>query len=185
MKQVLKPIEPPFPPDVAKVLERYPKDRDGYIIRLFRVFANSMRFLTTKGVVNLLDQDSPLSMREREIVILRVTADKDCEYEWGVHVTAFSKAAGLTREQVEATRLAAADAPCWTARERLLIRCVDELCEHATIGDGTYEQLQTHWDLAQQLEILALCGNYHTVSFVANTSRIALEETAARFPVAA
>jgi alkylhydroperoxidase family enzyme len=185
MKHVLQPIDPPFTAEVAKVLERYPQDREGYIIRLFRVFANSMRFLTSKGVVNLLDRDSPLPMREREIVILRVTANSDCEYEWGVHVTAFSKAAGLTREQVEATRLGPADADCWSTRERLLIRSVDELCEDAMIRDGTYEQFQAFWDLPQQLEILALAGNYHTVSFVANTARVELEETGARFPSAA
>jgi alkylhydroperoxidase family enzyme len=182
MKQVLQPIEPPFPAEVAKIFERYPQDRDGYILRLFRVFANSMRFLTTKGALNLLDRDSPLSMREREIVILRVTANNDCEYEWGVHVTAFSSAAGLSEAQIAATRLAGPAADCWTCREGLLVRCVDELCAHATISDEIYGAFQETWDLAQQLEIMALCGNYHTVSFVANTARIAPEETAARFP---
>jgi alkylhydroperoxidase family enzyme len=185
MKQELKPIEPPFPPEVAKIFERYPQDRDGYIIKLFRVFANSSRFLTSKGVTNLLDADSPLKLREREIIILRVTANRDCEYEWGVHVTAFSTAAGLTEEQTSATRLEPDDAECWTHKERLLIRCVDELCQHATILDDTYEQFQVHWDLIQQLEIIALCGNYHTISLVANASRLTPEDTGARFPFCA
>lgn len=81
MKHVLKPIEPPFSPDVAEIFAQYPQGKDGYIIRLFRVFANSMRFLTKKGALNLLDKESPVSLREREIAILRVTANKDCEYE--------------------------------------------------------------------------------------------------------
>ncbi len=183
MKHTLKPIEPPFSAEVAKVFEQYPRGDDGYIILLFRVFANSIRFLTKKGVLNLLDKDSPLTLREREIVILRATANKDCEYEWGVHVTAFSKAAKLTHEQVTATRLGEDDAKCWTPKESLLVRCVDELCQHAKIQDDTYEQFQERWDLEQQLEILALCGNYHTVSFVANTSRIPREETGAKFPI--
>lgn len=183
MKNVLKPIEAPFPPEVAAILERYPRGKDGYIISLFRVFANSLRFLGSKGVANLLDDESPLTLREREIVILRVTARTDCEYEWGVHVSAFSRAAGLTPAEVAATRLADHEADCWSKPERLLIRCVDELCEHATIGDETYEGFQECWSLEQQLEILALVGNYHTVSFVANCSRLAPEEGAARFPV--
>ena len=185
MRQELKPIDPPFPSEVASIFERYPKDRDGYILRLFRVFANSMRFLTSKGALNLLDKESPLSLREREIVILRVTANRDCEYEWGVHVTAFARAADLTDEQIAATRTAGSDVGCWTARERLLIRSVDDLCAHARICDDAYAAFQAHWDLAQQLEIMALCGNYHTVSFVANTARIELEEMAARFPAGA
>ena len=144
---------------------------------------NSIRFLTKKGVLNLLDKDSPLTLREREIVILRVTANKDCEYEWGVHVTAFAKAAKLTHEQIVATRLREDDAKCWTPKESLLVRCVDELCTHAKIQDDTYERFQECWDLEQQLEILALCGNYHTVGFVANTSRLPSEQTAAKFPI--
>jgi len=183
MKPVLKPLEPPYSAEVAKIFKRYPQNDDGYIILLFRVFANSIRFLTNKGVLNLLDKDSPLALREREIVILRVTANLRCEYEWGVHVSTFAKAAKLTNEQIAATRLAENDAECWTPRESLLVRCVDELCTHAKIQDDTYKQFQECWDLEQQLEILALCGNYHTVGFVANTSRIPPEDMGAKFPI--
>ena len=44
------------------------------------------------------------------------------------------------------------------------------------------EDFQKSWNLEQQLEILALCGAYHTISFVANTSRLALEPFAEKFP---
>ena len=62
-------------------------------------------------------------------------------------------------------------------KEQLLIKCVDDLCTYAKIQDRNYQRFQETWDLAQQLEILALCGNYHIVSFVANTTRLALEKT--------
>jgi hypothetical protein len=181
MKHVLKPIEQPFSPEVAAIFARYPQGKDGYVIQLFRVFANSMRFLTKKGALNLLDNESPLSIHEREIIILRVTANNNCEYEWGVHVTAFAKRAKLTDEQVAATRLAGSANGCWTHPECLLIDCVDQLCENAVIENPTYEQFQNQWNLEQQLEILALCGNYHLISFVANTSRIDPETAMARF----
>ena len=42
-------------------------------------------------------------------------------------------------------------------------------------GSGT-------WDLAQQLEILALVGNYHTISFVANSAELNKEPGAPDFP---
>jgi len=182
MKQVLKPIEQPFSPEVEKILAQYPRSSDGKIIKLFRVFANSLRFLTNKGVVNLLDKDSPLSLKEREIVILRVTANTNCEYEWGVHVSVFSQAAGLSKEQIIATKLASPDVDVWSEAESLLIKSVDELCHHALIQNDTYALFQEQWSLEQQLEILSLCGNYHTVSFIANTTRISTEEMAAKFP---
>lgn len=179
-KHILKPVEEPFPAEVADILSHYPQ-RDGYILKLFRVFANSLRFLR-KGTVNLLDRESPLTMREREIVILRTSANNDCEYEWGVHVTAFAGHVGLSEEQVAATRRGAPDDPCWNDKESLLVRVVDELCRQARISDETYDEFQRNWDCAQQLEILALCGNYHTISFVANTTRLPKEDFGAAFP---
>ena len=182
MKHKLSPVEPPFTPEVAEVFKGYPQGKDGHIIQLFRVFANSMRFLNNKGVLNLLDKKSPLSLREREIVILRVTANRDCEYEWGVHVATFSKAAGLDKEQVTATRLGSDDQNCWSQTDSLLLKCVDELCFQAKIQDDTLGQFQEQWDREQQLEIMALCGNYHTICFVANTTRLSREEMGIVFP---
>ena len=180
MTNILKPMTEPFPADVSAVLEKYPTV-DGYLLKLFRTFANSLRFLA-KGVPNLLDGDSPLSMRQREIVILRTTANNKCEYEWGVHVTVFSAPAKLTKEQVAATYLHDDRAPCWTPEEALLIKVIDELCAAGTVSDAILPQFQRGWTLEQQLEILALAGTYHTVSFVANTARVELEDFGARFP---
>jgi alkylhydroperoxidase family enzyme len=182
MKHELTPVEEPFSAEVSALFAHYPKGQDGYILKLFRVFANSLRFLGAKGVLNLLDKESPLSLRERELIILRVTANRDCEYEWGIHVSVFSRAAGLSEQQVAATRLAGPDAECWTASDSLLLQCVDEICQFARIQDDSYALFQAQWSLQQQLEILALCGNYHTVSFVANTARVPLEEVGERFP---
>ena len=178
--QRLLPLDPPYPADVEAILERYPK-RDGYLLSLFRVFANSPRFLR-KGTANLLDRDSPLPMRERELVILRVCARRNCEYEWGVHVGAFAGHVGFTSEQIEATRLEPADAACWTDRERTLLTVVDELCAGGTLSDASRERFQQTWPVDAQLEILALAGNYHTISFVANVAALPPEPFAARFP---
>ncbi|HEX7035103.1 MAG TPA: carboxymuconolactone decarboxylase family protein [Pseudomonadales bacterium] len=180
MNPSLAPVPEPFSEDVAAILAGYPK-RDGYVLQLFRVFANSVRFLK-KGTVNLLDRDSPLPVRLRELVILRVTANNDCEYEWGVHVTAFAAHVGFTEEQVAATRLDDHRASCWSPEERVLLRAVDELCAAGRIMPDTYRDVRRHFSLEQQLEILALAGNYHTVCFVANTAALPPEPFGARFP---
>ena len=176
----LAPLQEPYPPEIADRLTRYPQ-RDGYILQLFRTFANSQRFLG-RAVANLLDKESPLNIRLREIAILRTTANLGCEYEWGVHVAAFARAARLTDEQVDATRLGDADSPCWALDERLMVRAIDELCHAGGINAGTYEEMSEIWTLDQQLEIIAICGKYHTISFVSNTARLAREPFAASFP---
>ena len=67
MDNRLKPIEEPFSSQISTIIEKYPQ-QGGYILKLFRVFANSIRFLK-KGTVNLLDSESPITLRQREIVI--------------------------------------------------------------------------------------------------------------------
>ena len=180
MSEKLTPLEAPFSDDVAAILEQYPQ-RDGYLLKLFRLFANSTRFLT-KGVPNLLDKESPLSMREREIVILRVTANLTCEYEWGVHVTAFAAHVGLDETQVAATKTAEPTAGCWSSDEQLLLTAIDELCAGGRIEPATYARVSEVWSKEQQLEIFALAGAYHTVSFVANSTALEGEPFGATFP---
>jgi hypothetical protein len=175
----LQPVESPYSKEVTLMFEHFPK-RDGYILKIFRVFANSTRFLK-KGVVNLLDRESPLTMRLRELVILRVTANINCEYEWGVHVAAFGAYVDFGEAELHATQHCDHHADCWASVESLLVQVVDELCVSATLNDDLRQRFQETFSNEQQLEVLALCGNYHTVSFVANVSRIAPEDFAARF----
>lgn len=176
----LRPIAPPYSKEVQAILNNYPQ-RDGYILKLFRVFANSARFLRT-GVANLLDKESPLPVRIREIVILRVTANLNCEYEWGVHVVGFGAVAELTEAQIQATRIGNSSGECWSPKESLLIQVVDEICADGKMEAATHCRFAESWTVEQQLEILALCGNYHTVCFVANTAELDGEEFGAKFP---
>lgn len=181
MKSTLKPLNPPYSKIISTAFKQYPQ-RKGYILKLFRVFANSTRFLAGKGVVNLLDEQSPLSLRERELIILRVCANKNCEYEWGVHVSIFAEKAKLTHDQIIKTRDKRLNSNCWSDREKLLLEAVDQLCEHGEMLDRTLDSFQSLWTCEEQLEILALCGNYHTISFVANVSKLQPEGFAERFP---
>lgn len=180
MSNSLHPIKEPFPEEIASLLAQYPTV-DGYLLALFKTFANSQRFLE-KGVPNLLDEESPLPLRVREIVILRVTANKNCEYEWGVHVAVFGHAAQLCETQIGATRATEIEADLWPSEEYFLMVAIDELCAAGSISDETLARFQKDWTVEQQLEILALCGTYHTVSFVANTARLPNEAFAATFP---
>lgn len=181
MPYSLDPLPEPHAPEIERLLASYPR-REGYLLQLFRVFANSERFLK-KGVANLLDRESPLTMRQREIVILRTTAQCGCEYEWGVHVAGFAKHVGLTEAQVQATTCTAALDDVWSREERCLIRVVDALGHQANLPQELLKEFQQWWNQAQQLEIIALCGNYRTVSYVANVAGLEAEPFAARFPV--
>ena len=175
-------LTPPYAPDIQAQFDRIMRGAPPLV--LFRVMAGHARAWEKFRAGGLLDR-GPLSLREREIVIDRACALNRCEYEWGVHVAVFAGPAHLTAEQVRATVLDGAAAPCWSEAERALIAAVDALHHRATLSDAEFETLSAHYDEAQILEIMLLCGFYRTVSYLAKGLALPLEETAARFPAAA
>jgi alkylhydroperoxidase family enzyme len=175
----IAPLEPPYAPEIQQQFDRIM--RGAPPLTLFRVMAGNPRAWDKFRAGSLLDR-GPLSLREREIVIDRTTARTGCEYEWGVHIALFAKAADLSDEQIRATVLGTADAACWSAAEQALIAAVDALHDSATLDDAEFTALSAHYDDAKIFEIMLLCGFYRTVSYLANGLALPLEEKAARFP---
>jgi alkylhydroperoxidase family enzyme len=173
------PLDPPYAPDVKEQFDRIM--RGAPPLMLFRVMAGHPRAWEKLRAGSLLD-GGPLSLREREIVIDRTCALNGCEYEWGVHVAIFAGPAKLSEEQVRATVLGEATAPCWSAAEQALIAAVDALHRRASLDEAEFAGLSAHYDDDQILEIIMLCGSYRTVSYLANALALPLEENAARFP---
>src|SRR6195256_2332228 len=137
----LAPLAPPYAPEIQAQFDRIMRGAPPLV--LFRVMAGHARAWEKFRAGGLLDH-SPLSLREREIVIDRTCALTGCEYEWGVHVAIFAKAAELTDEQIRATVLYDADAPCWAPGEQVLIAAVDALHHRATLSDDEFAALSTH-----------------------------------------
>src|SRR4030081_2154997 len=172
-------LEPPYAGEIQEQFDRIM--RGAPPLTLFRVVAGNARAWEKFRAGSLLD-GGPLSLRKREIVIDRTCALTGCEYEWGVHVAIFAKAAKLTDDQVRATVLGSANAPCWSAGEQALLATVDALHHRATLNGGEFAALSAHYDDAKIFEIILLCGFYRTVSYLGNGLDLPLEATAARFP---
>jgi 4-carboxymuconolactone decarboxylase len=158
-------LEAPYPTDVSETL-RSMMPPGVPPIALFRTLAKNARVLDKVRLANLLDRGS-IERRDREIVILRATARCSAEYEWGIHAVTFATRYGLTAEQVHATTQPGV-AEVWSARDALLIRCVDELHDHATLSDALWVELAASYAEDQLIELIVLAGFYHTISFVTN-----------------
>jgi alkylhydroperoxidase family enzyme len=150
-------------------------------INLFKLFARNRPMAEAMvgwGSYELSKRLS-LSMRQRELVIDRVTARCGAEYEWSVHVAHFGDRVGLTHAQlVSLTSGSPADA-CWAPDERALLLAVDELHDHHDLSDATWAALDLTDE--QRLDLLLLAGWYHAISFVARAARVPLEPGAPRF----
>lgn len=162
----LPPLEPPFPPSVAEDLGRL-MPPGVPPLKLFRTVAYNPRVLGRLRRGGLLDPGA-VTLREREIVILRTTARCGSRYEWGVHAAFFAEAAGFTQAELRATAVGAPDDPVWSERERLLIALCDALHERATVPDALWAQIRAELDPSAIIEAVALVGQYHMVSFLTN-----------------
>lgn len=176
-------LEPPFTSDVeAHLATMMPAGRPP--IGLFRMFAKHLPMsiaMSTWGRYEL-GRDLSLTLREREIVILRTCARCGCEYEWGVHVMVFAHRAGLTPAEITSLTCGLAEDPCWTtSRETMLIRLVDALHDSGDVDDELWRPAQELLDERQLLDVPLLCGWYHAICFTARTARVDLEPGAPRF----
>lgn len=173
------PLEAPYDDTVAQAFQRFlPPGMEP--LKLFRTQAHNPRVLQRMFAGNLLDPGS-IDVRARELIILRTCARCGSEYEWGVHVALFSAQAALSADEVAATLAKPGVETGLPVHESLLLRVADELHDTSTVSDGLWTELAEHYGAQQILEIIALVGNYHAVSFVTNAARVELEDFAPRF----
>ena len=178
----IAPLEPPYSPPVQAALDRV-MPNGVPPLALFRTLAVNERVFLRVMAGGLLDRGS-IGLREREIVIDRTCARCGSEYEWGVHVAFFAERVGFTASQVAATCAPETAAGAFPDRERLLIRLVDALHDEARVDDPLWAALRMEWTEEQLIELVALAGFYHLISFVTTALRIPPEPYGARFPSA-
>ena len=178
----IDPLIPPYEPAVAAQLSTM-MPAGVAPIGLFRTFARNLPMSEAMGEWGRyeLSKRLSLSMRQRELVILRVTARCACEYEWGVHLTFFGDRVGLTDEQKRSITHGLPHDRCWSIDEAALLVAVDELHDSADLGDGAWSSLESILTPDQILDLALLAGWYHAISYAANAARVALEDGAPRF----
>jgi alkylhydroperoxidase family enzyme len=174
----IAPAPAPLPPDIQNAIDKVMRGNPPLL--LFTTMARDRRLFFKFFDSGLLDRGH-LSIRQREIVIDRVTAACGAEYEWGVHVATFADKAGLTDEQVVSLTTGGPDDACWDEQDRVLIRLCDSLQASSDIDDELWAQLGARHSDQAILELLMLAGTYRTVSYLVNSLRLPLEPGARRF----
>lgn len=180
----IAPLQPPYTPEQDALLKKITPPAAPEVLALFRVLAVNPKLLERMPGWGgyLLGSAASLSLRDREVVINRVCARCGAEYEWGVHVTAFGKAAGFTDADNAAIADTASGGKGLVHRDGLLLRLVDELHDSSTVSDALWEELAALWTEPRLIELLMLAGWYHAISYVCNAARVPLERWAARWP---
>ena len=179
----ISPLDPPFEPDISQTLERMMGGAGIEPLKLFRTVAHNPHILDKfRSTGSYLLNFGTLDPKEREIVIHRTCARCGAEYEWGVHVAFYGKSVGLSQDQIDATVLGGPDDPVWDKNHSFLIRLVDELHDTSTVSDELWEEIHDLWTPTQLVELIALVGQYHLVSYFTNALQVEAEEFGAHFP---
>lgn len=176
----IEPVEPPYEPDLQARFEKIMPAGVPALV-LFRVLARDERLLQRLFAGSLLDKGN-LSLRQRELVIDRVTARCRAEYEWGVHVAFFAEGAGLRQAELYALVHGTPADPCWSLEDRLLLEIVDSLDTDCDLSDALWARARGQFSEPAIMEIIMLAGAYRTVSCLTTALRLPLEPYAARFP---
>jgi alkylhydroperoxidase family enzyme len=108
---------------------------------------------------------SSLSPRQREILIMRVGWNTQCEYQWGQHVL-MSESAGLDADDHE--RIKQGPAAGWDEPESALLAAVDELVADTMISDATWATLERHLKMEQLIDMIFTVGHYNMVAMALN-----------------
>jgi alkylhydroperoxidase family enzyme len=181
----IAPLEPPYDPEVEATLLKWMPPNSGLEpLALFRTLARH-RMLSERMRplgAGLLSKGT-LAARVRELLILRTSARCGARYEWGVHVTAFSMAAGLDEAIVQATAVTEpAQLAARTDDDGLVLRLADELHDASTLSDALFAAVADRFGETAVLEMCAVAGFYHLIAFLIGAARVAPEPWAAPFP---
>ncbi|UUU19819.1 carboxymuconolactone decarboxylase family protein [Streptomyces sp. DSM 40750] len=110
-----------------------------------------------------------LSVRTRELVILRVAWLTQAEYEWLQHVR-IARRAGVSDDEIRA--LGTPEPAGFDDTEQVLLLATDQLVGVADLDDGTWKRLRDRLGTEQLIDLVYTVGQYQTVAMAINAFRI-------------
>jgi alkylhydroperoxidase family enzyme len=172
------PAPSPLPADIQDCIDAVMKGNKPLV--LFTTLARDRRLFYKLFSGGLLDRGH-LTVRQREVVIGRVTAQCGAEYEWAVHVAAYATKAGLDERQIASLARGDASEDIWSEEDRALISLCDSLHDRCTVDDDLWDSLDNFFSVEAIMELLMLAGFYRMVSYLVNGLHLPLEPNTPRF----
>ncbi len=149
--------------------------KQGRVFNIFRTLANHPA-LAKRWMVfaNHILGKSTLSVRDRELLILRIGWLCQAGYEWGQHVQ-IARQAGMSDEEIRSARTGP-DTAGLSALDKLLLEATDELHADAFVSDKTWQGLQQHYNTQQLMDLVFTVGQYNLVCMALNSFGVQLDE---------
>lgn len=115
-------------------------------------------------------------IREREMIILRVSWNLKSQYEWHNHV-GYGLNAGLSLDEIAAIGVGP-DAANWGELDQAVLRSVDEQMNAGRIGEATWTTLAKYYDRRQLMDLVFTIGHYVMTAWAIASLDVPLESGA-------
>lgn len=119
-----------------------------------------------------------LSLRQRELLVLRVATLRACEYEWLQHIVIGSDV-GITDEEIDRVR-GGAQADGWEPLEAALLRAADELIADAKVSDATWAALSESLTTEQLMDVVFTVGGYDLLAMALLSFEVEIDDDLAK-----
>ena len=142
--------------------------KQGRVFNIFKTLANHPD-LGRRWMVfaNHILGKSSLSLRDRELVILRIGYLCQAGYEWGQHVE-IARAGGMSEEEIRSCK-EGSPAQGLSELDQLLFKATEELHADAHVSDSTWQGLSQHYSTQQMMDLVFTVGQYNLVSMALNS----------------
>jgi alkylhydroperoxidase family enzyme len=165
-----------YPTDVdPTVLEQMPGTlyyRDGTPMKMYSALAHhAPAFHAVRLFHSTLATDSHFTMREREILILRLAVVVGCPYELDLHSELAATRGWLTPAEIDALRerrLGHLSVDDWSPRERALASVSEQIATTANLTDESWQSLSPELTTSEIVEAILWTGYYRLLAGVAN-----------------
>ena len=163
-----------LPKDKRHVYDRIAETR-GSVDHIFRLLLNSPDAAeVATSVGEYIRYRSPLDPAIREISILSVARELDCEYEWAQHEP-IARRDGVSDSTIESIR--SGRAPMGVpAKEGVYVQGVKELVRDGALSEATYSAIEHLLGPSLTLDYLVLVGYYSMLARIMATLEIELDE---------
>lgn len=147
---------------------------------VFRTFARNPPADALRNAVGRHVRDeTSLTPRDRELVIMRVGVLCRSEYEWAAH-SRIGLSVGLSDADVERV-IAGPAAPGGAPLETALLRAADELYRDDAISDSTWDALAQELSEPQLLDVLFTFGAFRSATYAINSAGVQLDANMSEF----
>jgi 4-carboxymuconolactone decarboxylase len=113
----------------------------------------------------------------RELAVLQVAVEAECEYEWVQHVSV-GKAVGLSDAQIAAVASRALDDPALSELQRSVLRFTAEVVRSPKVSDETFAAVHAELSPREIVELLLTIGDYLMIARLMTTLELDLDEAA-------